>query len=302
MTLAVLAPSLFEPLDVEGVRYYESEVDPDADAVASTGFFVPRYLGSGPNLHLTQHMPHLEVVQLPTIGYDYALGEIPAGVWLCNAAGVHEQSTGELAIGLVVAHWRGIDRASRDMVDGRWDHRRGRSLQSAEVLVIGAGPVGRAIAECLAPLGCSVTLAGSTARAGVLGAADLPNAVPEMDVVILAVPLTPSTRGMVDATFLARMRDGALLVNVARGPVVETDALVEEVERGRLHAALDVTDPEPLPPDHPLWRSPNVLITPHVGGDSNAFPVLARRLISDQVRAWRAGRDLRNVVVQGVRR
>jgi len=107
---------------------------------------------------------------------------------------------------------------------------------------------------------------------------------------------------MVDATFLARMRDGALLVNVARGPVVETDALVAEVERGRLHAALDVTDPEPLPTDHPLWRSPNVLITPHVGGDSDAFPVLARRLIADQVRAWRAGRDLRNVVVQGVRR
>lgn len=301
MSPTVLAPSLFDPLDVDGVLYYESETDPDDAVLAQVGFFVPRYLGSGPNLHLLQAMPNLEVIQLPTIGYDYALASVPGGVWLCNAAGVHEQSTAELTLGLIVASGRGIDRAARDMQEGHWDHRRGRSLQGKQVLVIGAGAVGQAIAAALAPLGCVVTLMARTARPGVAAQDALPSILPRMDVVVLAVPLTEETRGMVDADFLRGMRDGALLVNVARGPVVVTDALVVEVDKGRIGAALDVTDPEPLPPEHALWRRENVLITPHVGGDSDAFPVLARALIADQVRRWRSGGDLRNVIVSGVR-
>lgn len=301
MTLTVLTPDTFDPLDVDDVVYYESESDPASDVLAHVGFFIPRYLGSGPNLHLVQQMSSLKVIQLPTIGYDYALASVPDGVWLCNAAGVHEQSTAELTVGLIIASGRGIDRASRDMSTGRWDHRRGRSLQGKRVLILGAGPVGQAIAAGLSPLGCTVTLMGRTARGGIAGTDDLPAVLPTMDVVVLAVPLTDRTRGMVDDAFLATMRDDALLVNVARGPVVVTDALTEQVGRKRLFAALDVTDPEPLPADHPLWRSERVLITPHVGGDSDAFPILARTLIEDQVHRWRKGLDLRNVIVPGVR-
>jgi phosphoglycerate dehydrogenase-like enzyme len=124
----------------------------------------------------------------------------------------------------------------------------------------------------------------------------LPALLPWADVVVLTVPMTAGTRGMVDAAFLSRMRDGALLVNVARGPVVRTDALLPEVTSGRLRAALDVTDPEPLPPDHPLWTCPNVLVSPHVGGNTSAFLPRALRLVADQLHRYVEGRELRNVI------
>jgi phosphoglycerate dehydrogenase-like enzyme len=101
---------------------------------------------------------------------------------------------------------------------------------------------------------------------------------------------------MVDAAFLARMRDGALLVNVARGAVVDTDALLGELSTGRLQAALDVTDPEPLPADHPLWRAPGLLLTPHVGGNTSAFLPRALRLVREQLRRHVAGEPLANIV------
>jgi phosphoglycerate dehydrogenase-like enzyme len=125
---------------------------------------------------------------------------------------------------------------------------------------------------------------------------ELPALLPDADVVVLITPLTAETRGLVDAAFLARMKDGALLVNVARGAVVDTDALTAEVRAGRLEAALDVTDPEPLPPEHPLWSLPGVLISPHVGGTSTAFEPRARRLIAEQLRRWAAGEPLDNEV------
>ncbi|MGZ4651107.1 MAG: NAD(P)-dependent oxidoreductase, partial [Kineosporiaceae bacterium] len=137
-------------------------------------------------------------------------------------------------------------------------------------------------------------------RGHVHAAGELADLLPRHEVVVLAAPLTDATRGMVDARFLAAMPDGALLVNVSRGPVVVTEALLAELASGRLLAALDVTDPEPLPPDHPLWRAPNVLISPHVGGDTTAFPPRARALLRDQLERYAAGRPLRNVVVSGV--
>jgi phosphoglycerate dehydrogenase-like enzyme len=130
----------------------------------------------------------------------------------------------------------------------------------------------------------------------VSGFGELPDLLPEADVVVLTVPYTAETRGMVDAAFLGAMKDGALLVNVARGPVVDTAALVAETSSGRLRAALDVTDPEPLPPDHPLWALPNVLVSPHVGGNTSAFLPRARRLVLDQLRRHAAGEPLRNVI------
>lgn len=257
------------------------------------GFFVPGYL-EHPNAEWMTQLPNLQVVQLPTVGFDAALAYLPDGVTLCNAAGVHEQSTAELAVGSIIARWRGIDRAARDMPSGRWDHRRGRSLQEAVVVIVGAGGVGRRIAQALAPFGCFVELVGRSTRPGVHGANELPELLCRADVVVLAVPLTSETNQLVDAGFLSAMRDGALLVNVARGSVVVTADLLAHVPR--IEAVLDVVDPEPLPADHPLWNAPGVLITPHIGGDTDAFPRLARRLIADQIERWRSGQPLLNVV------
>lgn len=260
-------------------------------------FYVPRYMGPPEDLALMAHMPNLRVVQLLTAGYDNALRFLPRGVTLCNAGGVHDASTAELGVGLILASQRGLDSFARAMPQGAWLHARRDSLADRSVLIVGAGGVARALRDRLLPFEVSVTLVGQTARDGIHGAVDLPALLPAADIVVLAVPLTEATRGMVGAEFLARMRDGALLVNLARGPVVDTEALVGAVASGRLRAALDVTEPEPLPPEHPLWALPNVLVSPHVGGNTSAFLPRARRLVADQLRRFVAGEPLQSVVV-----
>ena len=259
-------------------------------------FYVPRYMGPADDLALMARMPRLAVVQLLTAGYENALRHLPPGVTLCNAGGVHDASTAELAVGLALASLRGLDAFARAMPSGAWLYGRREALADKRVLVIGAGGVGRAIRDRLEPFEVDVVMVGRSARPGVLTAADVPALLPSVDVVILAVPLTEQTHRMVDTAFLSRMRDGALLVNVARGPVVDTDALVDQVASGRIRAALDVTDPEPLPPDHPLWTLPGVLISPHVGGNTSAFLPRARRLVEEQLRRFAAGEPLLSVV------
>ena len=289
----VLAPEFLAPEGVADCVAYRSGHMPDEATRMRVGFFVPDYIDN-PNPEWMRSLPALDVVQLPTVGFDAALTHLPPGVTLCNAAGVHEQSTAELTVGLIIGRWRGLDRAARDMERGLWNHRRGRSLQEAEVLVLGAGGVGTRIADALRPLGARVRLVGRTRRGEIAGMDELPDLLPSADVVVLAVPLTPQTDRMVDARFLARMSDGALLVNVARGAVVVTEDLLAAIPR--IEAALDVVDPEPLPTDHPLWSAPGVFLTPHIGGDTDAFPRLARRLIAEQVQRWRSGQPLANVV------
>ncbi|MBB2899993.1 phosphoglycerate dehydrogenase-like enzyme [Kineococcus radiotolerans] len=239
-------------------------------------------------------------VQLLTIGYDGVPEQLPAGVLLCNAAGVHETSTAELAVGLAILALRGLDDDVRAMATGEWKPSRRTSLADRRVLVVGWGGVGRAVADRLAPFECAVTAVGTRARVqdgvAVRASSELPGLLPEHDVVVLACPLTAATRGLAGAGFLAAMPDGALLVNVARGPVVDTAALVAELRTGRLRAALDVTDPEPLPADHELWSLPGVVVTPHVGGNSTAFRPRMLRLLHAQVERLRAGREPLNVV------
>jgi phosphoglycerate dehydrogenase-like enzyme len=278
---------------VGGVHGYGSLAD---ISLASTRFYVPPYMGGPEGFQIMARMPALEVVQLPTAGFDHALAHVPAGVILCNAGGVHDASTAELAVGLVIARLRRIDEMARAMPHGDWIAGRYDALADRRVLIIGFGGVGRAIAARLTPFEVEVIPVARTAREGVHALGELPDLLPTADVVILAVPLDDATRGMVDAAFLARMRDGALLVNVARGSVVLTDDLLAEVSTGRLQAVLDVTDPEPLPAEHALWRTPGVLISPHVGGNSTAFAPRMRRLITEQVRRWRVGEQLRHIV------
>ena len=232
--------------------------------------------------------------------YKRQLPHVPPGVIVCNARGVHDAGTAELAIGLVLASQRGIDVAVRDQLDGRWAGKTLESLADRRVMVLGYGSIGTAIARRLAPFEVELVAVARTPRVqdGVVvrGMAEVPELLPTVDVVILIAPLTEETSGLVDATFLARMRDGALLVNMARGKIVDTDALLAEVTTGRLRAALDVTEPEPLPADHPLWHAPGVIITPHVAGNTRATDPRLIRLLRKQIARLEKGDRLLNVI------
>ncbi|WNM30439.1 2-hydroxyacid dehydrogenase [Streptomyces sp. Li-HN-5-11] len=252
-----------------------------------------------------ERMTNLRLVQTLTAGVDDITAHLPSivpGVQLCNARGVHEASTAELALTLILASLRGIPGFVRAQQQEQWQSAFRPALADKSVLIVGYGAIGAAIEDRLAPFEVArvARVARSkrtTARGPVHPLTDLPALLPEADVVVLSTPLTDATRGLVGADFLARMKDGALLVNVARGPVVDTKALLTELDSGRLTAALDVTDPEPLPPGHPLWRAPGVLISPHVGGPTSAFLPRAKRLLVDQLRRFVNREPLANVIL-----
>jgi phosphoglycerate dehydrogenase-like enzyme len=288
-----LWPAGEEPVDV---RVW----DMTGDAPGAPGLVVLPYMGAGAVVHRLAGVPSLRVVQTLTAGYENVVPHVPDGVVLASGAGIHDASTAELAVGLAIAALRGFGDFARAMPSGQWLAGTRPALADKRVLLIGVGGIGGAIARRLAPFEVEVTRVGTRARDddhGHVHATDeLPELLPRHEVVVLAAPLTDATRGLVDAAFLAALPDGALVVNVARGPVVVTDALLAELSSGRLRAALDVTDPEPLPPDHPLWQAPNLLISPHVGGDTSAFPPRARALLEDQLTRFAAGSPLLNVV------
>ncbi|MFD5491068.1 2-hydroxyacid dehydrogenase [Streptomyces virginiae] len=250
-------------------------------------------------------MPAVRVVQTLTAGIDDVLGrlgDLRPGVRLCNAAGVHTASTAELALALTLASLRGIPAMVRGQDREDWRSGFYDALADKSVLIIGYGSIGSAVEDRLVPFECEriervARSARTAARGPVHAIADLPRLLPQADVVILVTPLTDETRGLAGAAFLGRMKDGALLVNVSRGPVVDTKSLLAEVESGRLRAALDVTDPEPLPAGHPLWHAPNVLITPHVGGSSSAFEPRAKRLVARQLTRFAAGEPVEHTVL-----
>lgn len=263
---------------------------------------VPHYYVRPGGFDVLAGLPKLRLVQLPSAGFEHALPHMPPGVTLCNGRGVHSAATAELALALTLAMQRGLVDAMRAMAEGRWHDPFGPSLADRRVLVVGAGSVSDAVVARLRPFEVEITVVGRTARDApggrVHGVDELPELVAEADVVILTVPLDSSTYHLVDADLLARMADGTLLVNVARGKVVDTDALLAELAGGRLRAALDVTDPEPLPPDHPLWRAPNVLVTAHQGGHTEAvFPRVAA-LVRRQIETLLDGGEPVNVVAQ----
>ncbi|HEX6886603.1 MAG TPA: 2-hydroxyacid dehydrogenase [Candidatus Nanopelagicales bacterium] len=307
----LLPPSILEGLPADLVASLGSGIAPwevggavpGPEVLAAVELLVVPYTASTRDLAVVADMPRLRTVQALTAGVEHVLPAIPQGVTLCNAAGVHDASTAELAVGLTLASLRHLDEFARAMPEGRWAYDRFQALADKRVLIVGFGSIGRAIARRLAGFECEVVAVARSARevegVAVHAADALPHLLPTADVVILIVPLTEATRGLVGAEFLARMRDGALLVNVARGPVVDTEALVAACATGRLRAALDVTDPEPLPSEHPLWRTRGVLISPHVGGNTSAFLPRARRLVAEQLTRWRAGEPLANVVRAG---
>ena len=285
----------------DGVRV---EVCPDASTwpsdPASVEFWVPPFSA----IDLLPKLTALRAVQLLSAGADAWVDRVPPGVVLCDARGVHDSPVAEWVVGAAVGVLRQFPHYARAQASGEWAAGAfppTRELTGARVLIVGAGSIGYAIERHLAPFGVTITRVARTARPDeeVHAVSDLPELLPHADVVVLVVPLTDQTRGLVDAAFLAAMPDGALLVNAARGPVVDTGALVAETSSGRLRAALDVTDPEPLPSDHPLWRLPNVFITPHIGGAVTGLLPRAYRLAGDQLRRYAAGEELINRVAEG---
>ncbi|MGF0169991.1 2-hydroxyacid dehydrogenase [Streptomyces sp. Marseille-Q5077] len=309
MTADVWLP--IPPEEIEGLpqgphyRFWNGEETFPADPAECAFYVVPYMKPPGIGQRPLPEMSSVEVVQTLSAGIDHVesgLKHLRPGVRLCNARGVHEASTAELTLTLILASLRGVPDFVRAQDRGEWLSGFRPALADKNVLIVGYGSIGAAIEDRLAPfeLARVARVARSertTARGPVLPLTELSALLPEADVVILSTPLTAATRHLVDADFLARMKDGALLVNVARGGVVDTKALLAELEAGRITAALDVTDPEPLPREHPLWRAPGVLISPHVGGPTSAFLPRAKRLLVDQLTRYVNREPLRNVIL-----
>ena len=282
------------------VDCYRADGDEMPDSIADVELYVLPYMKGAEVLERSGEMSSLQVIQTLTAGVENFLPHVPDGVTLCNAAGVHDASTAELAVALVLASGRHLDEFARQQTEGRWQPQFGRALADRRVLIVGYGHIGPAIERRLEGFEvASVTRVARRARTGppeVHAISELDALLPAADVVIVIAPHTPETEGLISAPQLALMPDDALLVNVARGALVDTDALVDATAGGRIRAALDVTDPEPLPPDHPLWRTPGVLISPHVGGASSAFFPRADRLVAAQLRRFAAGEQLENII------
>jgi phosphoglycerate dehydrogenase-like enzyme len=241
-------------------------------------------------------LPRLKLIQLMSAGAENVVPFVPSGVTLCNARGVHDPAVAEWIVAVILAQVRELPRFMAAQQAGTWDPVRSEPLAGQTVLIVGYGSIGEAVERMLAPFDVTTEHIARRPRPGVMSMDDLPQALPRADIVILLVPVTPATAGLVDAKFLARMHDGALLVNAARGSIVDTAALLAELVSGRLRAALDVTDPEPLPDGHPLWSAPGLLLTPHVAGAMTTAGPRVMALVKDQLTRYAAAEPLLNVV------
>ncbi|WP_248958131.1 2-hydroxyacid dehydrogenase [Sphaerisporangium perillae] len=280
--------------DVECVLY-DGRAQPPKGA-EEVEVWIPPLIPPRLTRDLLGRMSGLRLLQTVTAGVEAYRPHLPEGVVLCNARGVHDAGTAEWAVGAMIAVLRDFPAFGAAQERGEWTYRHTGVLADSTVLIIGYGSIGEALERRLGGFEVEVVRVARTAREGVHGEEDLPELLPEADVVVLLVPSTSGTAGMVDAGFLARMKDGAVLVNAARGPVVDTDALVAELREGRLRAALDVTDPEPLPKDHPLWTAPGVFITPHVAGSTPASLRRMSKLMRSQMLRYLSGEPLNNVI------
>lgn len=258
--------------------------------------YVPPYMSGAKGSQYIEKMPNLKVVQLLMAGFDDALGFMRDGQTLCNARSVHDYSTAELAITFMLSHYRNFADLRVDQNQSTWNHYRVGSLAEKRIGIIGAGSIANTLKSLLSQFPVEIELYGRSERAGVYSLASLAERAPHLDVLVLLVPLTNETRGLIGAKELSSLKDGALLINVARGPVVDSAALIAELARERIYAALDVTDPEPLPSDSPLWQMKHCTITPHTGGDSTAFEPRARKLIFEQLERITRGDELINII------
>jgi phosphoglycerate dehydrogenase-like enzyme len=247
---------------------------------------------------LFKQLPGLKVVQSFSAGVDWLLPMIPPGVVVCSAVGVHDVAVSEWVVAVILAMNRRLPEFLELQHRADWNRDMANQIDDLEgktVLVVGYGSIGKAVALRLAPFGAKVVGIAQHAREDAEPADALPRLLPEADIVVDLLPFTPETEKFVDRDFLARMKPGALFVNAGRGRTVDTEALLESLRAGHLRAALDVTDPEPLPAGHPLWHAPNLLITPHIAGAVARWEARAYRFAGEQIRRYAAGKPLLGV-------
>lgn len=261
------------------------------DGLDAAAFVLPEW-DDRETVDALPQLERLRVVQVLSAGTDWIETRLPAWATLCNARGTRDASVAEWVVGALLGDAYGQFSSARAR---RWSDARPRELQGATVLIAGFGSIGRAVKRRLEPFGVTVIGVARHARDGVHGTVELPELVGHADAVVVLAPLTPETTGLFDAALLARLRDGALLVNAGRGGVVDTAALLAELESGRLRAVLDVVEPEPLPDDHPLWEAA-LAITPHNAGDTAAADERAVRFGAEQLARFARGEPLQNVV------
>ena len=302
------------PDDVDIIR-----VPADLHAPLEVDFWIPPYM-SKTVADVAPFMRDVKVVQALSAGIDAMAASIPVGTILCDGQGIHDIPVAEWTVAVILASLKYLPFYQDAQHSEAWKRRFeapgeyarlhpgtpevyppifGEDLCAKQILIVGYGAIGKAIERRLEPFDVTFQRIGRRQREGVSPIEDLDNLLPSADIVILIVPLTPDTRNMFDTVRLAKMKQGALLVNAARGPVVDTNALVTALQANRIRAALDVVDPEPLPAGHPLWKAPNLLITPHVGGGSPLFLERAFKLAGEQVNRYVQGEPLLNVVTEG---
>ena len=286
-----------------------------AEPVEVDFWIVPCYLK--PAEAMWKHLRGVRVAQSTLAGVDWLMKLAPREVTVCDARGAHDISTAEWVVTATLATMKYFPFYGEVQRAGEWNRRfeagdyyrrmHGtdqefyppllvEDLHGKRVLIVGYGSIGSKIERMMEPFGVEVARIARTAREGVATLSELPELLPKADVVVLIVPLTGETRGMIGEKELGLMKQGALLVNAARGPVVDAEALMAALKAGRIRAALDVTDPEPLPDGHPLWSAPNTLITPHVAGSSQNFMARVMQLAGEQIRRMQRGEPLANVV------
>jgi len=248
---------------------------------------------------LLAEMPALRVIQTLSAGVDWLLPLAPAGVTICDASGTRDVAVAEWVLAAILASQKALPELRDRQREHVWDWRQVDELAGNTVLILGYGAIGAAVEARLAPFDVPLICVARSARAGVHAVDELPSLLPLAEIVVVLLPLTPATTGLLDAGRLELLRPGALLVNAARGPIVDTRALIGLLQAGRIRAALDVSDPEPLPADHPLWGAPGVLLTPHLAGDTSAANRRAFELVGEQVRRYIRGEPLANVVGDG---
>ena len=290
----LMIPESLEALPIRGEF-------PEPEILSSIQFYVPPYMAGARALEPISRMSSLEVIQSPNAGVDDLLEILPPGVTLCNAKGVHEVSTAELAIGLTISSRRGFATFMGNQNKGLWIHDRHNALADSRVGIVGMGSIGSLIARQLELFNVEVIGFSRSGNNSNKTMAEFDQLLPSLDVVILILPLNEHSRHLMNRTRINSMKAGATLINMARGPIVDTDALVDALNRGHITAGLDVTDPEPLPMGHPLWSAPNVIITPHVGGDSSAFNPRVKALIESQLKRFASGQPLTNIVAGPLR-
>ena len=284
---------LVVPAGVKKLSPATASLDQMDDAMfAEITFFVAPYLGGRDGMEYANRMPSLKVLQLLTAGYESALDYVRPEVTLCNGRGIHDASTAELAIGLTIASLRGIPEFVRNQEKGEWVAGRYKSINDRKIGIVGFGAIGQNIAKILAGFDVEILAFSRSGRDGAIKMTEFDAKLPTLDIVILILPLDESSYHLFDERRFGLMKDGALLVNVARGGVVDTDALLAALKTGRITAAVDVTDPEPLPADHPLWRNPRVLITPHTAGRDSGQPGRFLALVEHNLTRYLAGESL----------